>query len=61
MSDYQNKSGSVFQSASLAQPENTQHRLHLTAFGVVRGGHLAEKVIFSSLVSPNPAAGEPSR
>jgi hypothetical protein len=42
-------------------PMAAQHRLHLTAFGAVRGGHLAEKVISSRRVSPVPAAGEPYR
>jgi hypothetical protein len=27
-------------------PQATYRRLHLTAFGAVRGGHLVEKVIF---------------
>jgi len=38
-----------------------QHELHLTAFGAVCGGHLAEKVILCSFVSPKTAAGEPNR
>jgi len=38
-----------------------QHRLHLTAFGAVRGGHLPEKVILSRRLSPVPAAGKPNR
>jgi hypothetical protein len=41
--------------------EAAQHRLHLTAFGAVRGGHLAKKVFFGSVVSFKPAAGEPHR
>jgi len=31
---------------SFIQGSAAQHQLHLTAFGAVRGGHLAEKVIF---------------
>jgi hypothetical protein len=38
-----------------------QHRLHLTAFGAVRGGHLVEKMILRSLVFSKSAAGEPIR
>ena len=38
-----------------------QHRLHLTAFGAVRGGLLAEKVILRNLFSFKSAAGEPIR
>jgi hypothetical protein len=36
-----------------------QHRLHLTAFGAVRSGHLAEKGILRNLVLFKSAAGEP--
>ena len=38
-----------------------QHRLHLTAFSAVRGGHLVEKMISSRLVLFKSAAGEPHR
>ena len=35
---------------SISGCEAAQHRLHLTAFGAVRGGHLVEKVVFGSVV-----------
>jgi hypothetical protein len=38
-----------------------QHRLHLTAFGAVRGGHLGEKVILCNLAPFKSAAGKPYR
>ena len=38
-----------------------QHRLHLTAFGAVRGGLLAENVDLCNLVLFKSAAGEPIR
>jgi len=46
---------------SFIQGSAAQHRLHLTAFGAVRGGHLAEKVILYSFVLFKSAAGDPTR
>jgi hypothetical protein len=41
--------------------KTAQHRLHLTAFGAVRGGHLVENVVLRNLVLFKAAAGEPIR
>jgi len=41
--------------------KSAQHRLLLTAFGAVRGGDLAEKVILRNLTLFKSAAGEPIR
>jgi len=50
----------LFQGVSLVGFISAQHRLHLTAFGAVRGGHLVEKVILR-LCRLDRIGGEPHR